>query len=79
MIAFVLFFLTGLAFGFAAPGAWALASLAIPTFFAVMDAFANGVDAHLVLTFAIAVALTVIGIFAGRALADRAENREAAY
>jgi hypothetical protein len=79
VIGFVLFFVTGLAFGFAAPGNFALIALAIPVFFALLDATSNGIDGHLVLTFVVAVVVTVAGIFAGRLAADRIEGREAAY
>jgi hypothetical protein len=79
VIGFILFFVTGVAFGFAAPGAFSFLALAIPTFFAVMDALANGVDGHLLITFVIAIVLTVVGIVVGRLLADIMSERDAAY
>ena len=79
VIGFILFFLTGVAFGFAAPGAFAFIALAIPVFFAVMDALANGIDGHLVITFVLAIVLTVVGVVIGRLLADVLSERDAAY
>ena len=75
VIGFILFFVAGLAFGFAAPGRMAYVALVFPVFFAALDAVAHGIDAFLLLMLILASAITVAGIFGGRMLAARMDER----
>jgi hypothetical protein len=72
---FVLFFVTGLAFGAVVASRWAWASLLVPIVLAVVSVIANGIDAHLLLTLLLALLVTGAGVIAGRLLARRLEAR----
>jgi hypothetical protein len=68
----VVFFLAGVGFGFAAPGAWRWTPLAFPVALAVGAAFQEGVDGTLLLRLIIALAVTAAGVLLG-ALLDRGD------
>jgi hypothetical protein len=76
IVGFILFFIAGVAFGFAAPGRAAFLAVLVPILLAMVDAFANGVDGHLVLTLVVAIVITIGGVVLGRMLADRTGERE---
>jgi hypothetical protein len=76
--AYVLFFLAGLGFGYAAPGVWMWVPLLFPLALALMAAFQEGIDGGLLLRLAVALLLTVAGILAGALLDQRARREERA-
>jgi hypothetical protein len=77
-VAYLLFFLAALGFGFAAPGKTKLVPFAFPLLLAIGAAVPNGVDAALILRLIVALALTALGIVLGIALDQRTQRREAA-
>ena len=78
VLAYIMFFLAGLGFGYAAAGKWKLAPLAFPIALAI-GAFVNdGIQGEIVVRFVIALAITLGGIFLGWMLDERASRREAA-
>ena len=78
VLAYIIFFLAGLGFGYAAQGKWKLAPLAFPIALA-LGAFVNdGIQGEIVLRFVIAIAITLGGIFLGWMLDERSARREAA-
>jgi hypothetical protein len=71
VIGYVLFFLAGVAFGYAAPGVWKFAPLLFPIVLA-LGAFArDGVDGEVVVRLIVALVLTGVGILLGRMLEER--------
>jgi hypothetical protein len=77
-VAYLLFFLAALGFGFAAPGKTKLVPFVFPLLLAIGAAVPNGVDAALILRLIVALALTALGIVLGIALDQRTQRREAA-
>jgi hypothetical protein len=77
VVAFVLFFIAGLGFGFAAAGVWKWLPLAFPLVLALVAALQEGVDGALVLRLVIALVVTGAGVVVGRLL-DRGEPRRVA-
>ena len=78
IVAYLLFFLAGLGFGFAAPGRTKLVPFIFPIVLALGAALTNGVDLALILRLIVALALTGLGIVLGILLEQRAERHEAA-
>jgi hypothetical protein len=77
VIGYVLFFLAGLAFGYAAPGGWKWAPLLFPIVLA-LGAFArDGVDGEVVVRLVVALVLTAVGVLLGRMLETRAGGETA--
>jgi hypothetical protein len=72
VVAYALFFVAGLGFGFAAAGVWKWLPLAFPLLLALVAALREGVDGGLLLRLALALVVTAIGVFLGRML-DRGE------
>jgi hypothetical protein len=77
VVAFLLFFIAGLGFGFAAAGVWKWLPLAFPLVLALVAALQEGVDGTWLLRLAMAVVVTVVGVVVGRLL-DRGEPRRVA-
>jgi hypothetical protein len=77
VVSYVLFFVAGLGFGYAALGAWRWLPLALPLLLALYTALGDGVDGVLVVRLLIAVIVTVVGIIAGTMLSGD-EPRERA-
>ena len=73
VVAYVLFFLAGVGFGYAAPGRWVWLPLAFPLFLALVTALKEGVDGTLLLRLALALVVTAAGVLLG-ALLDRREQ-----
>ena len=71
IVGYLLFFLAGLGFGFAAPGKTKLVPFIFPLLLAIGAAITNGIDL-------VALVLTGLGIVLGMLMEDRAERREAA-
>jgi hypothetical protein len=64
-VPYLLFFLAGLGFGFAAVGVWKWLPVAFPLLLALATALGDGVDGALVLRLAVALVLTVGGVVLG--------------
>ena len=70
MVAYVLFFAAGLAFGYAAPGPSKWVPLIFPLALALLAAIAEGIDGTFVVRLVVALLVTVVGVLLG-ALLDR--------
>jgi hypothetical protein len=77
-VGYLLFFLAGLGFGFAAPGRAKLIPFIFPVLLAIGAAVSNGIDFALILRLIVALVLTGLGIVLGMLMDDRARRREAA-
>jgi hypothetical protein len=77
-VAYLLFFLAGLGFGFAAPGRGKLVPFIFPLLLAIGAALSNGIDGALILRLIVALVLTGLGIVLGILLDERTQRREAA-
>jgi hypothetical protein len=75
VMAYILFLLAGLGFGYAAPGLWKLAPLAFPIALALGAFLRDGVDGESLLKLILALAVTLVGIVVGAVLDQRAEAR----
>jgi hypothetical protein len=71
VIGYVLFFLAGVAFGYAAPGGWKFAPLLFPIVLALGAFVRDGVDGEVVVRLIVALVLTGIGVLLGRMLEER--------
>ena len=69
-VAYVLFFVAGLAFGYAAPGLSKWVPLIFPLGLALLAAIAEGIDGTFVVRLLVALLVTVVGVLLG-ALLDR--------
>lgn len=78
IIGYVLFFIAGLGFGYAAPGLWKWFPLAFPVVLALMAIFSDGLDGEIVLRLIIALVVTGVGVILGRMLEERREPRQPA-
>jgi hypothetical protein len=78
VVAYTLFFLAGLGFGYAAPGRAKLLPLAFPVVLALGAILKNGIDGAVLIRLIVALAITGLGILLGKMLDDRAQRREAA-
>jgi hypothetical protein len=78
IVSYLLFFLAGLGFGYAAPGKWKWAPLAFPIALALGAAFKNGMDGEMLVRLLIALGVTAAGVIVGRLLDERGRRREAA-
>jgi hypothetical protein len=76
VIGFILFILLGLTLGYAIPGWTAWLALLVPVVFAALSALSTGIDADLLVSLVVALALTAAAILAGRALDARTSRRE---
>jgi hypothetical protein len=75
---YVLFFLAGVAFGFAAPGRWRWVPLAFPLALFLAAVFGEGLDAEPFIRLVVALLLTAGGVLLGMLLDRRAGEREQA-
>ncbi len=78
IIAYVLFFLAGLAFGYAACGKWKWLPLLFPVVLALGAAIQQGIDGTWVLRVIIALLVTAGGVLLGALLDARGERGERA-
>jgi hypothetical protein len=74
---FIVFFLAGLAFGYAAPGAWGLFPVVIPFFMGLYTGLSDGFDGHVILFMIIGIIVSLVGSLIGRVLQYRFERDEA--
>jgi hypothetical protein len=75
---YVLFFLAGLGFGFAAPGWWRWVPLVFPLALALGAALREGVDGTLVVRLIVALLVTAAGVVLGLLLDRRTGRAERA-
>jgi hypothetical protein len=73
--AYVLFFLAGIGFGYAAPTRWKWLPVLFPIALALGAVFAHGLDAAVIVRLVIALVVTAAGIFVGMMIEARADNR----
>jgi hypothetical protein len=73
--AYVLFFLAGVGFGYAAPPKWKWLPLLFPLALALGAILKDGLDAAIVLRLVIALLITVLGIFVGGLIDARTAER----
>jgi len=73
VVSYVIFFLAGVGFGYAAPGRWAWLPLIFPLLLALITAAGEGIDGTLVLRLVVALLVTAAGVALG-ALLDRREQ-----
>jgi hypothetical protein len=65
VVAYVLFFLAGLGFGYAAPRQWVWLPLAFPLLLALITALKEGIDGTLLLRLVVALIVTAAGVLVG--------------
>ena len=78
IVGYLLFFLAGVGFGYAAPGRLKLLPFLFPVVLALGALMRNGLDAALVLRLLLALVITAVGIFIGRELDERGRRRREA-
>ena len=76
IIGFLLFLLTGVVFGYAAPKAWSFLPVLLPSLVGIYTGFMDKFDAELIILILVGVGVTVLGIVLGRALLYTVEGRE---
>jgi hypothetical protein len=69
--AYVLFFIAGLGFGYAAPGRWKWLPLLFPLVLGLFALWKYGPDASVIIRLIIALAITVVGVLVGAAIDAR--------
>jgi hypothetical protein len=77
VVAYVLFFLAGLGFGYAAIGVWKWLPLAFPLLLALAAAASEGIDGTMLLRLALALFITAIGVVLGIMRAPEEQPRRA--
>ena len=77
VVAFVLFFVAGLGFGYAAPPRWRWLPLAFPLLLALLTLLREGGDGVLLVRLVIALIVTGVGVIAGAMLAPEEQPRRA--
>jgi hypothetical protein len=75
VVPYLLFFLAGLGFGYAAAGVWKWLPLAFPLLLALVAALSEGIDGTLLLRLAIALLVTAAGVALGMMLDPGQEPR----
>jgi hypothetical protein len=73
--AYVLFFLAGVGFGYAAPTRWKWLPVLFPIALALGAVFAHGLDGAVIVRLVIALVVTAAGVFVGMMIEARADNR----
>ena len=73
---YVMFFLGGLGFGFAAPGGWTWLPLAFPIGLFVIAVLQEGADGTVVIRLIVALLITIAGVLLGALFAQRSERRD---
>jgi hypothetical protein len=72
---YVLFFLAGVGFGYAAPTRWKWLPILFPIALAQIAVFIHGLDGAVVIRLIIALIVTAAGVFVGMMIDARAEAR----
>ncbi len=73
--AYVLFFLAGIGFGYAAPTRWKWLPVLFPIALALGAVFAHGLDGAVIVRLVIALVVTAAGVFVGMMIEARADNQ----
>jgi hypothetical protein len=71
---YVLFFLAGMGFGYAAPTRWKWLPILFPIALALVAVFIHGLSGAVVIRLIIALIVTAAGIFVGMMIDARAES-----
>jgi hypothetical protein len=74
LIAYLLFFIAGVGFGYAAPSKWRWLPLVFPLALGIGALLRDGLDAAILIRLAIALAITVAGIFVGTLIDARGDT-----
>ena len=74
IVGFLLFFLAGVGFGFAAPPKWRWLPLLFPLLLGLWALFKYGPDASVLIRLVLALIITVLGIFLGAMLDARSSQ-----
>jgi len=74
IVGFVLFFIAGVGFGFAAPPKWRWLPLLFPLALGLWALFKYGPDASVLIRLVLALIITVLGIFLGAMLDARSSE-----
>ena len=77
VVPYLIFFLAGLGFGYAAIGVWKWVPLVFPLLLALIAAFSEGVDGTFLVRLLIALVVTAAGVVLGIALAPDEQPRRA--
>jgi hypothetical protein len=77
VVPYLIFFLAGLGFGYAAIGVWKWVPLVFPVLLALIAAFSEGVDGTFLVRLVIALVVTAAGVLLGIALAPDEQPRRA--
>jgi hypothetical protein len=73
--AYVLFFLAGLGFGYAAPPKWRWVPFVFPLLLALAAILQDGVDASILLRLVVALIITAVGIVVGTLIDARSREQ----
>jgi hypothetical protein len=73
--AYLLFFLAGIGFGYAAPTRWKWLPALFPIALALGAVFLHGLDGAVIVRLVIALVVTAAGVFVGMLIEARADNR----
>ncbi|MFL5780117.1 MAG: hypothetical protein ACJ760_02285 [Thermoleophilaceae bacterium] len=76
MVGFVVFFVAGFVFGYAAPGLSAFIPVLFPLVIGLYTGLTQGFDGHIVLFTLLGIVVTLVGIVLGRMLTARLEGGE---
>ena len=76
LTAYLLFFLAGLGFGYAAPGPWKWAPLVFPFLLGIGAIVGDGPDLAVLARLAVALAITAGGVVLGRLIEARTDSSE---
>jgi hypothetical protein len=76
--AYVMFFLAGLGFGFAAHAGWKWLPLVFPLGLFLIAVLQEGADGTVVVRLIVALLITVAGVLLGSLLGQRSERRDSA-
>lgn len=74
IIAYLLFFLAGVGFGYAAEGKWRWLPLAFPLVLGLFALFKYGPDASVLIRLIVALVITAVGVLVGAAIDARGER-----
>jgi hypothetical protein len=77
VVAYLLFFLAGLGFGYAAAGIWKWLPLGFPLLLAAAAALSEGIDGALLVRLLVALVVTAAGVILGMLLAPEEQPRRA--
>ena len=77
IVAYLLFFIAGLGFGYAAIGKWRWLPLLFPLVLGLFALLKYGPDASVLIRLVLALIVTVVGILVGSAIDARARARDA--